>query len=104
MSFDDKNGVSRRKVLTIGAGIAGAAALPSGGFLMPVYAADKPAIGTYPAGSQGSTVYIGAAVPRTGAYAAQGEDELKGMQLAVEHINSDHPLMKKIAPKVSKGV
>ncbi|MCW5693905.1 MAG: substrate-binding protein [Pseudolabrys sp.] len=104
MSLHDKDGVSRRKVLTIGAGIAGAAALPSGGFLMPVYAADKPAIGTYPAGSQGSTVYIGAAVPRTGAYAVQGEDELKGMQLAVEHINTDHPLMKKIAPKVSKGV
>ena len=34
----------------------------------------------------------------------QGEDELKGMQLAVEHINSGHPLIKKIAPKVSKGV
>ena len=36
---------------------------------------------------------IGAAVPRTGAYAVQGEDELKGMQLAVEHINTGHPLI-----------
>ena len=43
-------------------------------------------------------------MPRTGAYAAQGEDELKGMQLAVEHINEGHPLIKKIAPKVKKGV
>ena len=43
-------------------------------------------------------------MPRTGAYAVQGEDELKGMQLAVEHINSGHPLIKKIAPKVTKGV
>ena len=64
----------------------------------------NPPIGTWPAGSKGDTVTIGAAVPRTGAYAVQGEDELKGWQLAVEHINTDHELMKKIAPKVNKGV
>ena len=52
----------------------------------------------------GSSVTIGATVPRTGAYAVQGEDELKGMQLAVEHINSGHELIKKIAPKITKGV
>src|SRR5262249_50104250 len=34
----------------------------------------------------------------------QGEDELKGMQLAVEHINSGHELIKKISPKTTKGV
>jgi ABC-type branched-subunit amino acid transport system substrate-binding protein len=34
----------------------------------------------------------------------QGEDELKGMQLAVEHINSGDPLIKKVAPKIEKGV
>jgi branched-chain amino acid transport system substrate-binding protein len=49
-------------------------------------------------------VTIGATVPRTGAYAVQGEDELKGMELAVEHINEGHELIKKIAPKVTKGV
>ena len=47
---------------------------------------------------------VGIAVPRTGTYAVQGEDELKGWQLAVEHINSGHELMKKIAPKLKKGV
>ncbi|HET7850853.1 MAG TPA: substrate-binding protein, partial [Pseudolabrys sp.] len=47
---------------------------------------------------------IGASVPRTGTYAVQGEDELKGMQLAVEHINEGNELIKKIAPKVTKGV
>ena len=57
------------------------------GFLHFAIAADEPPMGTWPAGSQGSTVTIGATVPRTGAYAVQGEDELKGMQLAVEHIN-----------------
>jgi ABC-type branched-subunit amino acid transport system substrate-binding protein len=34
----------------------------------------------------------------------QGEDELKGWQLAVEHINSGHDLIKKISPKTTKGV
>ena len=61
---------------------------PDAGFVGQVgraYADDKPALGTWPAGSQGDSVTIGATVPRTGAYAVQGEDELKGMQLAVEH-------------------
>ena len=65
---------------------------------------DKPPVGTWPAGTQGATVTIGASVPRTGAYATQGEDKLKGMQLAVEHINDGHELVRKIAPKISKGL
>ncbi|CCD91550.1 Twin-arginine translocation pathway signal [Bradyrhizobium sp. ORS 375] len=69
-----------------------------------VFAADHPPIGTWPAGAEGPTVTIGASVPRTGPYAVQGEDELKGMQLAVEHINSGHPLISKIAPKVQNGL
>ena len=52
----------------------------------------------------GSSVFIGISVPRTGTYAVQGEDELKGYQLAIEHINSGHELIKKISPKTSKGV
>ena len=43
-------------------------------------------------------------MPRTGTYALQGEDELKGYQLAVEHINAGHPLIKQISPKTTKGV
>ena len=101
---------SRRAILKGSlATTAGLGALAIGGvgplnFVRGAWADDKPAIGTWPAGSSGSTVTIGAAVPRTGAYAVQGEDELKGMQLAVEHINSGHDLIKQIAPKVSKGV
>ncbi|HLH92721.1 MAG TPA: substrate-binding protein [Xanthobacteraceae bacterium] len=67
-------------------------------------AADQPPIGTWPAGSSGNTVNVAAAVPRTGTYAAAGEDELKGWQLAVEHINSGNELIKKISPKTTKGV
>ncbi|MBN9007179.1 MAG: substrate-binding protein [Rhizobiales bacterium] len=95
--------VSRRSLLQGGAGLVGGAMLPMG-LVMPAFADDKPAIGTWPAGSSGSSVTIGAAVPRTGTYAVQGEDELKGMQLAVEHLNSGHDLMKKLSPKTKKGV
>jgi ABC-type branched-subunit amino acid transport system substrate-binding protein len=95
--------VSRRSLLQGSAGLIGGLMLP-GGLIMPAFADDKPAIGTWPAGSSGSSVTIGAAVPRTGTYAVQGEDELKGWELAVEHINSGHELMKKFAPKLKKGL
>src|SRR5579872_3498701 len=96
-------GVSRRALLQAGAGFAGGALLPVS-MVMPVYAEDHAAIGTYPEGSSGSSVFIGISVPRTGTYAVQGEDELKGYQLAIEHINSGHDLIKKISPKTTKGV
>src|SRR3978361_73956 len=95
--------VSRRKLLQSAAGLAGGAILPAG-LALPAFADDKPAIGTYPAGSSGSSVFIGISVPRTGTYAVQGEDELKGYELAIEHINSGHELIKKISPKTTKGV
>lgn len=95
--------VSRRSLLRAGAGLAGGALLP-GGFIMPGFAAESPPIGTWPGGSTGNSVFIGIAVPRTGAYAVQGEDELKGWQLAVEHINEGHELIKKLSPKTKKGV
>lgn len=95
--------LSRRLLLQGGASLIGGTMLSSG-VVVPAMAVGQSPIGTWPAGSQGDTVFIGAAVPRTGAYAAQGEDELKGMELAVEHINSGHDLIKKIAPKLTKGV
>ncbi len=105
MAFDTtKDGVSRRTLLQTGAGLIGGAFLP-GALMVPAFAEDQPpAMGTWPDGSKGDSVTIGAIVPRTGAYAVQGEDELKGMQLAVEHINSGNDLIKKIAPKITKGV
>jgi branched-chain amino acid transport system substrate-binding protein len=95
--------MSRRALLQGGAGLVGGTML-SGGMVLPVYAEDRPAIGTWPAGSQGNSVFVGASVPRTGTYAVQGEDELKGYQLAVEHINEGNELLKKISPKTTKGV
>ncbi|GAB1715502.1 MAG: amino acid/amide ABC transporter substrate-binding protein, HAAT family [Nitrobacter sp.] len=95
--------VSRRSLLQGGAALIGGVMLP-GGLIVPAFADDKPPIGTWPAGSSGSSVSIGVAVPRTGTYAVQGEDELKGWELAVDHLNSGHELMKKLSPKTKKGV
>ena len=104
------SGLSRRHLLrqavATGAGI-GAFSFGSHEhfqFIPTALAQNQPPIGTWPAGSQGDTLNIGAAVPRTGPYAVQGEDELKGWQLAVEHINEGNALIKEIAPKVTKGV
>ncbi len=104
------NGLSRRSLLrqavATGAGIGAlSAGMPAPfGFVSRAFAEDRPPIGTWPAGSEGSTVTIGAAVPLTGTYAQSGADELKGMQLAVDHINEGNELIKKIAPKVTKGL
>jgi ABC-type branched-subunit amino acid transport system substrate-binding protein len=103
------NPLSRRRLLrqAVATG-AGLGALSVGGprveNIRAAFAEDRPPIGTWPDGSSGNTINIGAAVPRTGTYAVQGEDELKGWQLAVEHINTGDPLLKKIAPKVTKGL
>ncbi|MCL2429549.1 MAG: ABC transporter substrate-binding protein, partial [Alphaproteobacteria bacterium] len=84
----------------IGGGLIALASLPA----MPARADDKPPIGTWPAGSAGPSVFVGITVPRTGTYAVQGEDELKGYQLAIEHINAGDPLIRAISPKTTKGV
>jgi branched-chain amino acid transport system substrate-binding protein len=105
-----KTTLSRRTVLqralVAGAGLGAASTGGVGpyGLIRGAFADDKPPIGTWPAGSQGDSVFVGITVPRTGTYAIQGEDELKGYQLAVEHINSGHELIKKISPKTKNGV
>ena len=82
--------LSRRTLLHGGAGLIGGTML-SGGLIRSARAVGMEPLGTWPAGSQGDTVFIGASVPRTGTYAVQGEDELKGYQLAVEHLNEEAP-------------
>lgn len=92
---------SRRGLLLGSAGLLGGALLPGIG---GAKAEDKPPLGTWPAGSSGSSVFIGVSCPRTGTYAVPGEDELKGVELALEHLNSGHELIRKIAPGVTKGL
>ena len=79
--------VSRRTLLRAGAGLAGGALLPSG-LILPAFAEDQPPLGTWPDGSKGSSVFVGISVPRTGTYAAAGEDLIKGYELAIEHLNT----------------
>src|SRR6185312_7454040 len=95
----------RRDFVRAGLGIAGGLALPYG-LVSEAFAAEPqhPAIGTWPDGVKGNSVVVSIAVPRTGTYAVQGEDELKGWQLAIEHINEGHPLIRQISPKTRKGV
>ena len=105
MSKLDQIKISRRKTLHLGAGAAGAVMLGNFGGMQLAYAADEPPLGaTWPSGSEGDTVYLGASVPLTGTYGLQGADELKGMELAVEHMNTNHELMKTIAPGIDNGV
>jgi ABC-type branched-subunit amino acid transport system substrate-binding protein len=99
--MSDRN--SRRDFIRLGVGAAAGLALP--GIAGRALAAENhPPIGTWPAGVSGNSVFIGIAVPRTGTYAVQGEDELKGWMLAVEHLNAGDPLMRQISTKTKKGV
>jgi len=92
----------RRDFILLSLGAVAGLAAP--GFAARAFAADHPPLGTWPAGANGNSIFIGIAVPRTGTYAVQGEDELKGWQLAVEHLNSADPLICRISTKTKKGV
>ena len=94
----------RRTLLKAGAGLFGGAILSWGLPRTTLAAEDHPALGTYPAGISGDSVFIGIAVPRTGTYAVPGEDELKGYMLAIEHLNNGDELIRKISPHTTKGV
>lgn len=96
-----KDALTRRQALRLSAMTAGGAAL---GLPAIARAQSQPPIGTWPAGVSGNTAFVGISVPRTGTYAVPGEDELKGYQLAIEHINSGNALIRQMAPKVAKGL
>jgi branched-chain amino acid transport system substrate-binding protein len=96
-------GVSRREALRGGAGLLAGALAPSS-LILPVRAAENAPLGTYPEGSSGPSVFIGISVPRTGTYAASGEDLIRGYELAIEHLNEGATLMQKVSPNIKKGV
>ncbi len=100
MNSDNKADPVRRAMLAAGGGWLATSALPT----LARAAESYPPLGTWPDGSSGSAVFVGITVPRTGTYAAQGEDELKGYLLAIDHINQGNPLLRRIAPHTSRGV
>ena len=107
---ENSGSLSRRGLLRQAVATGTALGAFSGGMSAPfnfvqlALAENHPPIGTWPDGASGSSVTVGIAVPRTGTYAELGEDELKGMQLAIEHINEGNELIKKTSPKTKKGV
>ena len=92
----------RRDLMRGGLGLAGALATGAG-LSSPAFAAPE-RLGNFPAGTSGSSVFIGLCTPLTGTYAAPGTDERKGFELAVAHLNSGNELIRKISPLTKKGV
>ncbi len=95
--------LTRRQTLTLGgAGLLGGVATSA---LPRTARADNQApVGTWPAGVSGDTAFIGLDPPLTGPYSVPGQDELKGYELAIAHLNDGNDLIKKMAPKVTKGL
>src|SRR3954462_2450936 len=92
--------VTRRAVLKGAGSLLAVSALPR----FARAAENQAPIGTGPAGAHGCSVFVGNTSPPTGTYAAQGEVELNGYKLAIELINTGHPLIKAFSPKTKKGV
>jgi branched-chain amino acid transport system substrate-binding protein len=93
--------VSRRGLIKAGFGVTAV------GFLLgdsPLSALAKsyPALGTFPAGSSGGSIFIGGVMPLTGPYSASGRDMQLGFELAVEHLNDGSRVTQQI-PTLKKG-
>ncbi len=99
MQKAERAGLSRRRVLS-GVAVAGAApfVLRARGF------AAGETIGNWPAGVAGKTAFVGVTAPLTGPYSADGEDHLKGYQLAIENLNAGGGLVGHIPTLTGKGV
>jgi branched-chain amino acid transport system substrate-binding protein len=82
-------------------------ALGATGLLTPlaaprVWAKTYSSMGTYPAGVEGKTVFAAGLFPLTGAYASLGQDEKKGFELAIEHLNNGSKVTEAV-PSLRKG-
>ncbi|MDT7951787.1 MAG: substrate-binding protein [Acetobacteraceae bacterium] len=91
--------ISRRTLLGTGAMLGVAAA-----GLRPAWSADESPIGTFPAGTQGDSVFFGLGCESTGPYSAQGGDMLKGYELAIKHLNENNGLITSITGASKPGI
>jgi branched-chain amino acid transport system substrate-binding protein len=67
------------------------AALNAGVFSLPMgmrEALAQGAMGNFPEGVKGNSVFVGLSTPLTGPFSAEGKDQQLGYELAVEHLNS----------------
>jgi branched-chain amino acid transport system substrate-binding protein len=93
--------VSRRTLMKAGLGVTAV------GFLLPktippAWAKDYPSLGTFPAGSSGSSIFVGGVMPLTGPYSSSGKDMQLGFELAIEHLNNGSRVTEQI-PTLKKG-
>jgi branched-chain amino acid transport system substrate-binding protein len=93
--------IGRRPLLKAGL------ALGATGLITPlaaprVWAKTYPNMGTYPAGVEGKTVFAAGLFPLTGPYASLGQDEKKGFELAIEHLNNGSKVTEAV-PSLRKG-
>ena len=96
-----KKSISRRGLVKAGLG-AGAAGLLLRQTSLPVFAQANQALGTYPAGTSGSSIFIGGVFPLTGPYSASGKDEQLGFQMAIDHLNNGSAITAQI-PSLKSG-
>jgi branched-chain amino acid transport system substrate-binding protein len=93
--------VTRRDVLKTGLGVGAAGMLTT--LTAPrVWAKSYPSMGTFPAGVQGNSVFAAGLFPLTGPYASLGQDERKGFELAIEHLNNGSKVTEAV-PSLKKG-
>jgi branched-chain amino acid transport system substrate-binding protein len=95
-----KDGWTRRRLLTTGAGITAGLAMPHV-FTRGASAQDQ----AFCNNPSGSTVTLGFNVPQSGPYADEGADELRAFQLAVKHLNGegDGGMLSTMQPSSLKG-
>ena len=96
-----RQSMSRRNLVKAGLGV-GAAGLLLPKTSLPVLAQDYPALGTWPAGTSGTSIFVGGIFPLTGPYSASGKDQQLGFELAIEHLNNGSRITDAI-PSLKKG-
>lgn len=78
------------------AALGATAGISLGATASPWMSEAEAALGNYPAGTSGSSIFVGLLCPTTGSYSADGEDERKGYVLAMDDLNAGTGVMAKI--------
>lgn len=88
--------LTRRGLLRLGAAAALCGGAPR------VWAKNYPELGTFPAGVEGKSIFVGGVMPLTGPYASSGQDMQRGFELAVEQLNNGSRVTEAV-PSLKKG-
>ena len=94
--------LSRRALMKAGLGATAAGFLLRGATVPALAQKSYPALGTFPAGSSGNTIFVGGVMPLTGPYSSSGKDMHLGFELAVDHLNNGSRITEQI-PTLKKG-